>query len=134
MRDKEKQREYQHNWYLRKKYGSTTRTTKKYTDEERKNNRKLSLSKYNLKYNKLKKDIIDNLFGKTCFFCGDKVKIIHRKDGMPHKKINAMSINELNNINKDDYVRVCRLCHRGIHWTMKYLNLSWEEICSKKKG
>ena len=46
-----------------------------------------------------------------------------------------MSWEELYNIHdnhKDEYVRVCGLCHAGIHWCMTALGLTWEDIMARR--
>jgi hypothetical protein len=62
--------------------------------------------------------------------------MIHRKDGKKHKLFSNMSWVEIKKEvkeHKDEYVRVCGICHNGIHWIMKYLGLTWQEIINKLK-
>lgn len=32
---------------------------------------------------------------------------------------------------KEDYAKTCRICHRAVHWCFEYLNLSWDDIVSR---
>lgn len=75
-------------------------------------------------------------YGDSCFFCGHKkVGIIHRKDGQPHKRLSLMSWKELIDVvenHRDEYVRVCGLCHAGVHWCMNVLRMTWDDIVARK--
>jgi len=78
-------------------------------------------------------DLFIRLFGTRCFFCNFEAKkgqwtSIHKKDGEKHKLPCTWSIKDLKNIEADDYVRLCGTCHKSVHWCMKYLEMTWEEI------
>ena len=71
--------------------------------------------------------------------------IIHRKDGKPHKLITDMGKKALKTLKYDElnrdidgrgkiYTRLCKLCHKGVHWAMDKLNLSWDEIQKLRIG
>lgn len=131
-KDEQKQKEYQHNAYLRKKLGLPTRTTPISTPE--------TIHEHQIerckRYRQRKRQYIIKMFGDKCVICGRRqIVIIHRKDGKPHKKFADMSLKQLKEElenHKDEYVRVCGICHAGIHWAMKYLNLKWENIPTQK--
>lgn len=84
-------------------------------------------------YNK-RSTFIDNLYGEHCYFCSNTtVRIMHRKDGKPHKRLPQMNWNELYDLrdnHREEYVRVCGICHAGIHWCMEHLEMSWDDIKS----
>jgi hypothetical protein len=81
-----------------------------------------------------KKRLMKEMFENKCKFCNFEATkkgqwtIIHRKDGKKHKSSREWNINDMKKINKDEYIRVCGRCHVGIHWCMKYLGMTWEEI------
>jgi len=79
--------------------------------------------------------IIIDVFGPSCFFCSNEVvRIIHRKDGRKHKLLSSMGLGELRRLietEKDEYVRLCGICHKGVHWCMRWLGLNWDEIIER---
>ena len=83
-----------------------------------------------IKHRKKRREIIYSVCGKDCYFCGSiKSGTIHRKDGNSHPSLETMTIDEIINLNNNnEYIRVCRWCHKGIHWSMKNLNLNWINI------
>ena len=55
--------------------------------------------------------------------------MIHRKDGAKHKRPKDMTNAEFNEFLKsDDYILLCCACHASVHWCMRYLKMTWEEI------
>ncbi|MFW9842946.1 MAG: sigma factor-like helix-turn-helix DNA-binding protein, partial [Candidatus Thorarchaeota archaeon] len=74
------------------------------------------------------------LFGDRCYFCGlipkGKNKVIHRKDGSPHKRQALWRREFLLQINPDEWVMVCQKHHRYVHWGMKHIGLNWNDISS----
>lgn len=134
-KDARVQKEYQKNWYERKKKGLETRTkpvSKKLTKKELQEKRRIS----NLKCVNKKKDIIRKYLGTKCFFCMYEDRLItHRKDGKEHKKLIQLSLANLeDSLKSNGYVYVCYHCHKGIHWCMKQLGFNWEKIISFRKG
>lgn len=89
-----------------------------------------SKKQVNADYRQRRKEQTAQVLGTECFFCGYEERcIIHRKDGTPHKKFKSMGKAEYaEHIQSDDYVIVCFHCHKGVHWAMKWLNLTWDEI------
>lgn len=51
----------------------------------------------------------------------------HKKDGTKHK--NRFSGVYLKN--PDEFVLLCVWCHKGVHFSMEYLGMTWEEIWDK---
>jgi len=92
---------------------------------------------WDLTYYQKKRKLVDEAFGRECYFChksDGKVINIHRKDGKPHKKIKEMSLDDIKDLvanHKDEYVAVCSLCHTAVHWCMKVLGLTWNELLSR---
>jgi len=72
------------------------------------------------------------LFGEECYFCGPipkgKNKVIHRKDGNPHPREALWRWKFLLQMNPNEWVMVCQKHHRYVHWAMKYLGMSWDDI------
>jgi len=76
-------------------------------------------------------EVEENL-GKECFFCTFTERLqCHRKDGTPHKRLESMRVSEFTQaMRSGDFVRLCFRCHKSVHWCMKYLHLSWQEIAT----
>lgn len=133
-KDAKVQRKYQREWARNKRKGLPTKTLpipKKLTEEEIKEHKKIN----NQNCRNKKKGIIKKYLGERCVICkyGERL-ITHRKDNKKHKILMGLSIqNMINELKSDKYVHVCFHCHKGIHWCIKYLGLSWEEILSKVK-
>lgn len=80
---------------------------------------------------------IDEKIGKQCFICSATYHLhTHRKDGKQHKDIKDMTKAEFEFLisHPELFVRLCRGCHHYVHWCMKWLSMSWEEIESRIKG
>ena len=129
-KDYEKQKEYQRKWIMRKRNGIDTKIVNKLpvpmTIKRAKKNANTK------KYKNQRKMMMVSVFGTNCFICGRcDAHIIHRNDGTSHKFLSVMGNNELRNLiekDKDLYVKVCKLCHKGIHWSMKFLSQTWDQI------
>ncbi len=77
-------------------------------------------------------DMRRKLFGTECSIC-TKIKdevslIIHNKAGLPHHRHFLWSRENLNSINPDEWVALCRKCHRNVHWSMSELGFDWDYI------
>lgn len=73
---------------------------------------------------------IKDAFENECYFCDAfKKLLIHRKDGQPH--VWGASLDVLRNIN--DYTLLCCYCHTGIHWCMKHLGFTWDDVLKYKE-
>jgi hypothetical protein len=135
-KNSEVQKEYQHQWYLRKRDKLPTKT-KPILSKEEKQKRKLEFKrKQNSKIRKRNRETIADSLGKVCYFCDyGKRLIVHRKDNTEHKQFSSLSKSELKHeleINKDKYVRVCYKCHKSIHWCMTILHMNWNDLISFK--
>jgi len=71
--------------------------------------------------------------GRGCFFCGRTfATAAHRKDGEGHKKITSMTIKEVDTeLKTGNYVLLCYACHKGVHWSMRFLRMDWDRIAKK---
>lgn len=89
---------------------------------------------YRIKTRDARRLYLDEELGDTCFFCdGTNNLASHRKDGAEHYKLSYMGLERLRReVRSSDYVRLCYPCHKGVHWSMQWLGLSWEEICRTK--
>jgi hypothetical protein len=126
--DPEKNREYQRNWARNKKAGLPTRQIRtKMPAEERQRRRRLAAHQW-------EKDIRrkrDEVFGTECKICGAKKEgrlrmFLHKKDGQSHKCCSAVIRQALQH--PEDWIRLCGKCHDGVHFCMKWLGLTWDEI------
>jgi len=135
MRDQKRHKEYEHQWYLRKKAGLPTKTTIKLTDEEIKKHIFITKKKFREKRRIERTNKIRLKFGERCNICNDTYYLhIHKKDGTKHKTWTDMTNEEFDkfiNLNSNDYVQLCYNCHKAVHWCMYYLSMCWEEIKNK---
>jgi len=80
-------------------------------------------------------DMRRDLFGTECSVCsqteGEKGLIIHNKAGLPHDRHFLWTKENLNSIDPEEWVALCRKCHRHTHWSMNELGFSWESIESR---
>jgi len=74
------------------------------------------------------------LFGDECYFCNvdneERKLVIHRRDGRPHNRDILWRENGLGYLNPEDWVLLCRKCHRYVHWAEDNLGLAWEDLRS----
>ncbi len=73
-------------------------------------------------------DMRDEIFGKDCVSCGRPKRDIHRKNGEPHKSELLWRKKELEKLNPDDWVALCRRCHKVTHSLMKVFGCEWDDI------
>ena len=70
--------------------------------------------------------------GTKCFICDSTLRLVcHRKSFEPHLKIAHLTRPKLEKEKVENYARLCTPCHLGVHWSHKFLGLTWEEIVSK---
>ncbi len=103
----------------------------KFTEEQRKAGIVKARLKWGRKKRKNLKAFLDELVGRKCYFCGfEHRRIVHTKSGVEHKDFASMTKEELLEVesHKDDYVCLCFMCHKAVHWCMKHLKLTWKEI------
>lgn len=122
-KDKQKQREYSRNWMRRKRLGLPTKLRKKLTEKE-KRNRKL---KYRRMYERRIRKKRDKIFKLQCWICNSTIRLcLHKKDGEPHRSSTTSILEAIKN--PDQWIRLCGKCHDGVHFCMKHLGMSWEDI------
>jgi len=134
---KEKKRKYEEKYrrehvealkrYHREYYQKHKEQRKEY-DEEYYQEYKEERKKWHREHHKEQRRQVFLLLGGECLLCGlDKEKklVIHKKDGESHEKAAACLLALKNS---DDFVLLCYSCHKGIHWLMKYLKMSWEQL------
>jgi transposase len=72
------------------------------------------------------------IFGENCYSCGvhyeEKTLVTHRKDGRPHSPKLIAHEKNFRTLNPDDWVSLCRKCHRYVHWTMDKLHMNWADL------
>lgn len=133
IKDLIKRKEYNHEWYLRKKAGLTTKLKPKMSYEERK--KRQSIAGERCRRNRMisRRKRIEEKFGIDCAICGGKYYLsLHRKDGGPHRLWREMTNDEFEEmINSNDYIMICYPCHKHVHWCMKYLMMSWFDITNR---
>lgn len=67
---------------------------------------------------------IRNVLGDKCVFCGSKENICyHEIYGKKHVTSKQYILEHL-----EDFVPLCYGCHRGTHFCMKQLKLTWKQI------
>ena len=112
-------------WYLKNRDEMRARSKERYwADPESK--RKSSRT-----YQKMLREKALKLFGGDCYICEKKARQkntslpdFHEKSGKTHS-VNGF---KLALENPDDFVPLCPGCHRGVHFAMKYLGMTWNEI------
>jgi hypothetical protein len=130
----ETRKKYQREWYKNKCLGLPTRKPNKINiiqDPEKFKAIKRERCKRSRKKLELReKEQIGQLIGFKCCLCGSERRITsHRKNGIPHSpNSNAEQRRKDVLAHPEEFVRVCYGCHKGIHWVMKWFNMSWEEI------
>jgi hypothetical protein len=79
-----------------------------------------------------KRELMLSVFGNICTICNFEKRItIHRKDGKTHTDFGEMSWEEINNVitnERNEYISVCYKCHNHVHWCMRILGMSWNDI------
>lgn len=103
---------------------------REYMREWRRKNRKKVRRYMRERYRENRKRVLE-ILGQKCIICGEE----HKKSGwirfiqyheIRGKKHESDPLYILNHI--EDFVPLCVNCHKGVHFTMKYLGLSWDEI------
>lgn len=68
----------------------------------------------------------ESILGSCCYFCKKTYYLVyHRKDG---KKHDTNLTSQLVIKNPDDFVRLCRYCHTGVHFCMNWFHMNWYTI------
>jgi AraC-like DNA-binding protein len=74
------------------------------------------------------RNLRDSLFGTECAACGKPRRLIHKKDGEPHLTEILWRKKDLLSLDPNDWVALCRPCHRITHSLMRYYQCEWKEI------
>jgi len=135
---KERQKEYQREWYQRKKNGLPTRLHAPLTKRERAVRKKSrtssqldSLRRYRRTLVQWRQGLRKQYFGDVCRVCRcNRNRMgLHKKDGSKHKKHHAMTkVEFMEAVKSGEYVLLCYTCHKSTHWAMQYLKMNWNEI------
>lgn len=102
--------------------------------ERRKEWRRKSKQKAKMKFHA----ICSSFYGSTCYICGNSIALkgkqtnrvirrLHRKDGTRHPIDYVWLYNELEK-NHEKYVQLCKWCHQSVHFCMKQLGMTWDDI------
>jgi len=137
--DKQLNRDYQREWARRKKLGIDTkgildsvipdRVSKVLlTPEERKRNKLENTKRHRIKI----KNEMEKLLGSQCMICKSKQSLMaHEIYGSSHNGHNSGMLFADALDRPQDFIRLCYSCHKGVHWVMKWFNMSWDDIISK---
>lgn len=80
---------------------------------------------------KARRQHIGQELGIACCICGktDVNLATHRKDGKPHKRLSCQGIGWIRTeVTAANYARLCYPCHKGVHWVMDFLDMSWDDV------
>lgn len=73
---------------------------------------------------KKKKILIRKIFGNKCEICGEMYPLIlHEIRGKKHTTSPYYVLNH-----RKDFVILCRPCHVGVHFCMRFFGMMWQEI------
>jgi hypothetical protein len=124
------QRDYDREWHRLKREGLPTQIVNK--TPQTPHERQLSINRYNHNHRKREKEGIGKILGCECMFCKSiKNPQTHKVDGKPHE-MNRKTVQLAEVVkNPQMFVRLCHLCHKAVHWNMKYLGMTWEDILEK---
>jgi hypothetical protein len=137
-KDPEKQRNYCRDWARRKAIENrgglpSPRSVnfKFLTPEERESRKRETNKRCRENYKKKLKRKLDELIGSSCYIChSERSLVAHEVYGIPHNGNGADQFVDAFDRPKD-FVRLCYSCHKGVHWVMRWFNMSWKEIISK---
>jgi len=123
----ERQREHHKKYYQEHKNDIEFRKARKQYYEKN----KVRLRKIRKLYARKIRKQAEEVLGGLCFICGAKRPLCgHKKDGSSH----ASNIAPLILKNPDEFVLLCPSCHRGIHFCMKILNMTWDAFLKEYKS
>ncbi|MBU1028554.1 MAG: hypothetical protein KKF48_05910 [Nanoarchaeota archaeon] len=77
--------------------------------------------------------LIYEKLGDSCLFCKQKKSlVVHETNGVNHQKRFDDARTIYKNLDKFNFVILCRMCHSKIHWIMNYTTLTWDNIKERK--
>lgn len=73
---------------------------------------------------------VGELLGNECSICErtDIRLVAHQMSGKGHNSSGGTTSLKYAIDHPEEMVRLCYACHKGVHWAMKYLNMTWEDI------
>ena len=94
---------------------------------------KAQRSKWDKKRKEKMRKLAEKLIGRDCFLCGfnrDRKKLIvyHEIHGNNHYASLNYAVKH-----PEDFVALCRACHRSVHQFMKVFGLKWEDFLKLKR-
>jgi hypothetical protein len=128
------QKEYQKIWYQRKRKGLPTKfKPRKKLSPEKLEAMKMTWDKeYQARRRKFRNLLKLKHLGNSCTVCKTKkaTMIAHKKNFKKHKDFNLMSNSEYEKeLKSKKYVLLCYSCHKGVHWSNKFLGVKkWEDF------
>lgn len=116
-------------YYTTDEYRERNKESKRKYRQNNKDKIKAYNKTRNLEIRAKRRNELEQILGTKCKICGKEKRIIcHRKNGEPHEsKDTYKMVLE----HPEDWIRLCEFCHKGVHWAMKHLNMSWDDITSK---
>lgn len=111
-----------------KKWRGKNREHLREYERQRYQERKKYMKKYSKKSTEKARKRVNDILGRKCYLCNRSPNRIysHEIHGKKHPSGPFYILNHIK-----DFVRLCGFCHQKIHWCMKHLNMTWEEICQK---
>ena len=97
--------------------------------------RQLKSNGYKEAYRRRQRSKLLGLLGDACAVCGEKDRVLnvmrgtkgwlqfHEKLGTPHHPSFGVVLK-----NVERFVPLCPRCHRGVHFCLHFLGMSWEEL------
>lgn len=82
-------------------------------------NRKQIRKQQKERYKKIR-ELINRIFGDKCVICGDSIKkhlLIHEVHGKKHPPLTSFKV--IFSLNRDDFVCLCKRCHKSLHGLKK---------------
>jgi hypothetical protein len=139
--DKQLNRDYQREWARRKKLGVSTKGILNDIIPEKvprilltPDERRLRRNASGIKSRNKRKAKLDKLIGSDCIICNSTRSLVtHEIYGIPHNG-NGRDLYVDAFERPQDFVRLCYSCHKGVHWVMKWFNMTWDEIISTIKS
>lgn len=77
--------------------------------------------------------IADEFLGNRCVLCGSQKHLVsHEINGHPHVKFTRIGSRQFRAlIGTGQFVRLCFICHKHVHWSMKWFGYNWTQICER---
>lgn len=96
--------------------------------------------KWNIQYKKDNRQKIRDLkikyLGDKCFICKreNKTLMAHEIYYKPHKRFWNMLPRDVEELLKpNNFVHLCYICHKNVHWVFDNMGFTWKQICKHLK-